>query len=173
MTRAARWAPSPRMRRANISSRASSRTNIAIESLRRANEAITHGRFDKEIVAGHGRHPQGRSHGRRRRAAGQGQSREDPAAQGRLRQGRHDHRGDLIFDQRRCRGAGADAPERRRQARQDSRSRASSHTPRTRRSRRSSRPRRSPRSRRCSRRPAGASTTSTCSRSTRRSPASR
>ena len=58
--------------------------------------------------AGHGRQPQGRGHGRHRRAAGQGQSGEDSAAEARLREGRHDHRGDLFVDHRRRRGAGAD-----------------------------------------------------------------
>ena len=48
--RAARWAPSPRTRRANISSRAQDQDEYAIESLRRANEAITTGKFDKEIT---------------------------------------------------------------------------------------------------------------------------
>ena len=71
-------------------------------------------------------------------AAGQGPSRQDPAAEARLRQGRHDHRGDLssISD-----GAAAlvlTRAERRDEAGQAADRAHRRHTPRMRRSRRSS-----------------------------------
>ena len=114
----------------------------AIESLRRANEAIDQRQVREGDRAGHRHHPQGRGHGRHRRAAGQGQSRQDPAAESRLRQGRHDHRRDLLVDQRRRRRAGADPRRASPTSSARRRSRASSPTPPTRRSRRSSPPRR-------------------------------
>ena len=46
-----------------------------------------------------------------------GDASQDPDAEARLRQGRHDHRRQRLVDLRRRRGAGADPPERRRPAR--------------------------------------------------------
>ena len=72
--------------------------DYAIESLRRAKAAI-----DKRRVQGRDRRrsrsrPRRRNHGRHRRGAGPRPPRQDPAAEARLRQGRHDHRRDLIVD---------------------------------------------------------------------------
>ena len=145
----------------------------AIESLRRANEAITSGKFEKEIAPVTVVSRKGEFTVDVDEQPGKGNPGEDPAAARRLRQGRADHRGDLILDQRRRGRAGADPPERRRQARQDA-------------GRARRRPRRARagagevhlgarcrRCTRCSRRPDGASTTSIFTRSMRRSPASR
>ena len=71
--------------------------DYAIESLRRAKDAIDNGGFKDEIVPVTIK-PRGRDPGRHRRSAGPRPPRQDPAAEARLRQGRHDHRGDLIVD---------------------------------------------------------------------------
>ena len=78
----------------------------------------------------------------------QGRPRQDPDAQARLRQGRHDHRRQRLLDLRRRRGAGADARIDRRELGLEAGRARSSATPPTRRSRRCSPPRRSARCRR-------------------------
>jgi acetyl-CoA C-acetyltransferase len=63
----------------------------AIESLRRATEAIKSGAFDRETTPSR-QEPQGRRDRHLRRAARQVQPREDPWPQARFREGRHHHR---------------------------------------------------------------------------------
>ncbi len=123
--------------------------------------------------AGADRGPQGRAHRGSRRDAVHRVAREDPDPEAGLRQGRHRHRGVLLVDRRRRRRPRARARRRRHQSAVSSRSRASSRTRATRRSRSGSRSRPSARSRPCSRVRAGRLRTSTCSRSTKRSPSSR
>ena len=116
---------------------------------------------------------QGREVHRERRAAVQGELREDPDAQAGVPQGRHGDRRQLVVDLRRRGGDGADAPLDRREARAeaardhrralDARAGAGAGSP----------PRRSARSASSTRRPAGARGTSTSTRSTRRSRSSR
>ena len=84
-----------------------------------------------------------------RRAAVQGQARQDPGPQARVQEGRHDHRRHLVEHLRRRRRAGADARVDGDAPRRRSRSRASSPTRCMRRRRTGSRRRRSARSRRC------------------------
>ena len=82
--------------------------DYAIESLRRAKDAIDNGGFADEIVAvtisGRG----GDTIVDTDEAPGTRPSRQDPAAEARLPQGRHDHRRDQLVDFRRRRGDGPD-----------------------------------------------------------------
>jgi acetyl-CoA C-acetyltransferase len=75
----------------------------AIESLRRATEAIRSGASTARRRPSPSR-PQGRGSRRLRRAARQGQSGEDPRPEARFRQGRHHHRGQRLVHLRRRRG---------------------------------------------------------------------
>ena len=74
-----------------------------VESLRRAQSAVTDGTFKDEIAPVTVKTPRGRSHRRYRRSPRKGPPRQDPVAQARLCQGRHYHRRHLLIDLRRCR----------------------------------------------------------------------
>ena len=146
----------------------------AIESLARANDAISSGAFADEIAAGHRQDPQGRRDRRHRRGS---PAKADPSKIPELRAAFAKDgtitaaTSSSISDGAAARGA--DARERRQGAGQAAGRADRRASPRTRRSRRTSPPPRSARSARCSTRPAGRPTTSTCGKSTRRSPASR
>ena len=142
-------------------------------SLKRAQDASKNGSFASEIAPVTVKAGKGEIVDRARRAAVQGEPRQDPATEAGVPQGRHGDGGQFELDLRRRRGARADAAVRSAEARADA---AGAHRRRTRRMRRSpagSRPRRSARSRSCSKRPAGTQTTSICTRSTKRSRSSR
>ena len=137
----------------------------------RAKQANEDGSFDWEI-APVTRAGQGRRHRRQaRRAAVQGQARQDPGPQARVQEGRHDHRRDVVEHLRRRRRAGADARVDARSASAPSRSPASSATrvhaqaPELVHHRAGRRDREG-----AARRPAGRRRTSTSGRSTRPSP---
>ena len=120
------------------------------------------------LGAGEGR----RARGRERRAPDEGLAREDPVPQAGVPRRRHHHGRQRLGQRRRRRGADPDAPVARRargpadpgrdQGARHPLARSPPGTP----------PRRSRRSASCSARSAGRSATSTCSRSTRRSPSS-
>ena len=82
--------------------------DYAIESLRRAKDAIDNGGFKDEIVPVTIKSPRRRDHRRHGRGARPRPTRQDPAAEARLRQGRHDHRRHLLLDLGRRRGGGPD-----------------------------------------------------------------
>ena len=82
--------------------------DYAIASLTRAQAAQTVGRVRPRDRPRRSRRPQGHRDGHRRRTARQGRCRQDPDAEARLRQGRHDHRRQRLVDLRRRRRAGDD-----------------------------------------------------------------
>ena len=115
MSPAERWAASPRKPRANISSPARRRTITPSPRSTRAQGGADLGRASTARSS--------RSRSRRRKGAEtvdkdeqppKGDAVQDPDAEARLRQGRHDHRGQRLVDLGRRRGAGDDARERRR-----------------------------------------------------------
>ena len=148
---------------------------FAIASTERAKRANEDGSFDWEMapVDASPARPATRVD-QARRAAVQGQARQDPRPQAGVQERRHDHRGDLVEHLRRRRRAGADARVDRDASSAASRSRASSRhavhaqAPNLVHDRAGRRDREGAEEGRLGRR-----ATSTCGRSTRRSPRSR
>ncbi len=142
---------------------------FALESVRRATQALQAGEFDVEVTPLTRQEPQGRDRRGARRDPRDLRHQQDSEHETRIQQGRHGDGRQLLLDLRWRGGAGRD--ERRGSGRRaaSSRWRASSPTPAMRRSRNGSLPRRSARSARCWVRSAGSRTTPISTRSTRHS----
>ena len=107
---AARWACSPRSASPSTSSAARRWTEFAIASTERAKKANEDGSFDWEIAPVDACRARAATTRRQaRRAAVQGQARQDRRPEAGVQEGRHDHRRHLVEHLRRRRRAGADA----------------------------------------------------------------
>ncbi len=93
-------------RQVRLHARAAGRVRDRVAEARAGRDRV--GRLRRRDRAGHAEDPQGRGHGRHRRAASQGQPRQDPDAAPGVPRGRHRDRGQLELDLRRRRRAGAD-----------------------------------------------------------------
>ena len=107
---ARRWACSPRTASPSTSSRREAQDQFAIASTERAQEGQRGRQLRLGDRAGHACRARAATPSiKHRRAAVQGQARQDPGPEARVQEGRHDHRRHLVEHLRRRRRAGADA----------------------------------------------------------------